>query len=490
MTYYNGVLGAKPGIEKRCLTMKRCLYLLILFVIMLLPAGSLSRAQGGADGWTTIPLNLRAGPSTQAAVLTVLPSGTGIIIEARSDDAAWLLAHTEDGAVRGWLARAYLRFRPDFALGALPVSAETIGTAAPPSEPLPAVTGNANAWPNYDLNLRQGPGPTYRTLGQFRPNTPLTVEARNADVSWLLVHTADGAQRGWVSALYLRYQLGFSAAALPVSEETFTPAAPVVSAAQPAAVSASGSAAVLMSLPVIPTISGHARQIVQGSGNDPHTLIKVGDCNSDDWDFLGPLGAGNYNLGPYSALQPTVDFFRGSLGMDNLTTGGGYNVLTVMDPLWAQNPQCQPGESLLRCELRLRRPAVAVMMFGSLDVFSFSAGQFDTTLRQAVATTIENGTIPVLTTFTWCRADEFGERGLQYNLIVVNVARDYDIPLINFWRAAQSLPNCGSLDDLHLSKPVLTTSADFNGEEQRSGFTLRNLLTLQTLDAIRNAALQ
>jgi hypothetical protein len=314
-------------------------------------------------------------------------------------------------------------------------------------------------------------------------------EARDANVEWLLGHTEDGANRGWVASLYFRYREGFAAARLPISAETFaTTTAPA--AAAPAAVDGSSAAQALMAIDILPTLSSHARDIFLSGSNDPQSFLKIGDCNSENWEFLGPLGSGDYDLGPYSALQPTIDFFRGSFGATSITAHGGYTISAVLDPMWANTGQCLPNETPLACELRRKRPAVAVMMFGANDVAHLSATQFEGTLRQVIATTIANGTIPVLTTFPWCHADSSNEIGLQLNLITANVAREYDVPLINFWRAAQALDHCGMMDDTHLSKPVMTTTAYFNGEEQRTGYTLRNLLTLQTLDALRTAALQ
>lgn len=349
--------------------------------------------------------------------------------------------------------------------------------------------GGADGWTTNRLNLRAGPGTTYPVLTILPLDAGLVFEARSADFAWLLGHTEDSSIRGWVAGSYIRYREGFVPDPLPISVETITAAASPVEA-QPAQNVSGGTAQVLMSVPVLPTISGRARDIFQSGSNDPHALIKVGDCNSEYWEFLGPLGSGGYNLGPYSALQPTVDFFQGSWGMTSTTAHGGFTILAVLDPTWANTGHCEPGETPLQCELRLRRPAVAVIMFGPNDVVHLTTAQYETALRQVVATTIQHGTIPVLTTFTWCRTDEFNEKGLQMNLITVNVAQENGIPLINFWRAAQSLPNCGQQDETHLSKPVMTTTGDFNGEEQNTGHTLRNLLTLQTLDSLRTAALQ
>jgi len=347
--------------------------------------------------------------------------------------------------------------------------------------------GGADGWTTYLLNLRTGPGMTHAVITQLPAGTGLVFEARSADLAWLLGRTEDSAFRGWVASLYVRYRVGFRAANLPVSEETIPM---TVSASAPRAGNSTSAAQVLMDIPVLPSISGRTRAIFQGSGNDAHTFIKVGDCNSENWEFLGPFDTGDYNLGPYSYLQPTVDFFRGSFSATTITAHGGFTISAVTDPTWANTGHCQPNETPLHCELRIKRPAVAVMMAGSNDVANLSTSQFEAALRQVVTATIENGTIPVLTTFTWCQSGGYNEQGLQFNLITVNIAREYDIPLINFWRAAQGLQNCGLADETHLSKPVITTTGDFNGEEQRTGFTLRNLLTLQMLDAIRTFALQ
>ena len=76
-------------------------------------------------------------------------------------------------------------------------------------------------------------------------------------------------------------------------------------------------------------------------------------------------------------------------------------------------------------------------------------------------------------------------KALQLNLITVNVAREYDLPVINFWQAARNLPSAGmSGDNAHLTTQSGSTIA-FDGSENSFGFTMRNLVTLQALDAIR-----
>jgi hypothetical protein len=67
---------------------------------------------------------------------------------------------------------------------------------------------------------------------------------------------------------------------------------------------------------------------------------------------------------------------------------------------------------------------------------------------------------------------------------VVQVALDYEIPLMNLWQALDPLPNHGlNQDGRHLSLP-LTASGDLVGTNLQQGYPMRNLVTLQSLDAI------
>jgi len=77
-----------------------------------------------------------------------------------------------------------------------------------------------------------------------------------------------------------------------------------------------------------------------------------------------------------------------------------------------------------------------------------------------------------------------------YNQIVVRVAMDNDIPLINLWRALESLPNHGlESDGFHLDLPPGDTSGVFTADNLQNGYPMRNLVTLQTLDVVMRGAM-
>lgn len=99
-------------------------------------------------------LNLRAAPDTNAAVLSILPQGTGVQAIGRSADTAWIQVQMGDGTV-GWLAAAYLTTTIDFAslpvVGADPVPQQDTGVDVAPAQ---TTTSNLDAYFVLGANAR------------------------------------------------------------------------------------------------------------------------------------------------------------------------------------------------------------------------------------------------------------------------------------------------------------------------------------------------
>ena len=119
------------------------------------------------------------------------------------------------------------------------------------------------------------------------------------------------------------------------------------------------------SLPVVPAVSENAIRIFQRGlqmGHDPHAFSKVGDCQSITTYFLADFDEpGLYNLGAYSSLQQTIDWFKGSFNRESLSVKGGFNAAAVLSPLRADPKLCNSGESPMACEYRLHNPSIAVI---------------------------------------------------------------------------------------------------------------------------------
>jgi uncharacterized protein YraI len=492
---------------------KFCLLALILSMVLVgYPA---AQAQGGDNPWTTYQLNMRTGPGGNYDTVTILPASTRLVLEARNDDISWVLGHTEDGVYRGWVAAIYLTYPTGYAAARLPVSGEIVGAPAapaapgePPAEPAaPAAPGEAMVYTTYQLNVRSGPGTNFGAVAVVPGGVGLIPEARNGDASWILAHTTDGKTRGWLASLYLRF-VGIGAAGLPYSQETVgipvggastTTAGPVpatvggvydgiiMGSFDPSTVAGINLAAV----PIVGHATGNARAIFlkgRNIGRNPNVLAKVGDCSTEHWYFLKQFAWGQYDLGQYSNLQGVVDHFGESMAYDSLASHNGYNVNAVMDSGWADPSACLPDESPLDCEFRVHNASVAIIMFGTSDLLSMSAYEYDFYLRELVRLTIEQGVVPILSTFPGNL--NFPNHTVLYNQIVVRIAQDYDIPLINLWLALESLPNHGlESDGFHLDLPPGDTSCVLVGDNLQNGYPTRNLVTLQTLDAVWRGAM-
>jgi hypothetical protein len=366
----------------------------------------------------------------------------------------------------------------------------------------PAYAQGPDGYPAYDLNMRTGPGASYRIVVTLPAGTGLIFEARNADSFWLLGHTLDGTYRGWVAALYLGFRDGFVSASLPLSDEIIAsqPSAPAAGSAasfDPAATTA------LEAVPVIPSIGPRVYEIYaqgQALGNNPRVFAKVGDCNAASRAFMVFFGSGQYTLGAYHYLQPTIDFFSvspapgiaNSFVNTSLAAISGSTSAAVVDPAWSDSSLCPAGTSPLVCEYDRIHPAVALIMFGLTDIHWIDESQYEQALRQIIEISIDRGVIPVLTTFpSWPGENDTMtlNKRLQFNTIVVNLSVEYGVPLVNFWRAAQALPMCGLDGDLlHLSYSGRVWTS-FSGDEQAWGFTMWNLVALQTLDVLRTGVL-
>jgi hypothetical protein len=252
--------------------------------------------------------------------------------------------------------------------------------------------------------------------------------------------------------------------------------------------------------PILPEITDHAREIYArgvANGGNPQVFSKVGDCMTWSAYFMAPFGQDSYDLGEHEDLQLTIEYFGGvpireredwtydSFANPSIAAASGFNTASVLDSIWSNPEWCNADESPLVCEYRLSNPVFSIIMFGTNDVFFIDAISFDYYVRTIVLETINADIVPILNTFP--TRPEFPEQSILYNQIIINIAADYDLPLVNLWLAIEDLPNMGvdEVEPIHLSIPEDERTADFNDEQLEYGYTVRNLLTLQTLDILR-----
>jgi len=236
--------------------------------------------------------------------------------------------------------------------------------------------------------------------------------------------------------------------------------------------------------PVIPVVSNRARQIYQSGlnqGHDPKRFSKVGDCQNIRQYFLGMFdNPKTYELGDaYNYLNGTISQFAGSWVRLSESVRTGFNVASVLTPLYANPADCRQGESPIACEARIWNPSIMII---SMETWTQGrpTALYESYLRQIVEFAISKNVLPILAT----KADNL-EGDNSINLMVAKVATDYDIPLWNFWAAAQPLPNHGLLaDGFHL-----TPGKNFfnDNDAMNNGWPVRNLTALQVIDAVWKA---
>lgn len=226
--------------------------------------------------------------------------------------------------------------------------------------------------------------------------------------------------------------------------------------------------------PIVPTLSPRSLEIYnQGieKGNNPKIYSTIGDCQSEPNVFMGIYATDRYYLGEdYFYLEETIDYYREAFQLKSQGVRDGLSAPSALSSTWADPLVCNKGENPVECELRLHKPSIVFINLGTNWKPGASANKYEEYLRKIVEIVIQHGSLPVLST----KADNVeGDHSL--NRATARVAHDYDIPLWNFWRAAQSLPNNGldgDRDSIYLAP---------------EGWDRRNFTALQVLDAVRRS---
>jgi hypothetical protein len=282
------------------------------------------------------------------------------------------------------------------------------------------------------------------------------------------------------------------------------------------------------SAPVLPRLNEHAKKQLASTflrgmhlGERPDVFAKVGDSISQSPAFLQGFGCGRWN-GLRPRLRPTLSYFAArrlpggstdcgqrvnSFSRNSAATRAYVPSGWALLPGGSADPTCGDQETPFACELRVIRPAYAVILLGTNDVtlgrrlnldplgaYLFSMDQLITGARRS-------GVVPVVTTIPPRGDNADADRSTEeLNAGLYRLASKRHVPLINLWRALQPLPNRGlSADNLHPSLfggPGCIGLCDPNqcapgcqGENVtqaglRYGHNLRNLITLAALSGL------
>lgn len=381
-------------------------------------------------------------------------------------------------------------------------SATITDTPMPGFTPTPS--GDAVVTGENGANVRSGPGRQYNPpLVLLPPGETVLVVGRSSDGNWFQVIT-NGGQSGWISRILLDIQR--DAEMIPVTWiSTPAPNLPAVLVPTPFE-----NTVVLppdVNLPPLPlnqqylfSVSDRTREIFyagQIRGNRANVFAKVGDSITASQPFLMSIGAGDVELGPYLYLQDTINWFMvpprdgqpNSFMANSMAASSAFNAAAVLSSIWADEVNCLPNESPLQCEYRLTKPSVAIIMLGSVDMQIYGVEEFRTAMEEVVSESIDQGVIPVLTTFP-NGPDFFPNESEAFNAALRDIANSEQIPLIDLRGATMDMPNHGTGSDRYHLSHNGENGTSFAGDEQEWGLTMRNLLTLQALDILRRELLE
>lgn len=186
-----------------------------------------------------------------------------------------------------------------------------------------------------------------------------------------------------------------------------------------------------------PKLSKNAIQIYKNGikkGTNPRALSLVGDSMSLPDIYLGVYTVTGYKLSSAEkTYQKTITYFSSSFGRKSIAVNSGVSAQSVLTTAWSDEALCLPNESALSCELRLNNPSIVLIELGT----SYNVDNL-IYLRSVVETVLQYGALPILAT----KADNH-EGDYHINLEIATVAYEKNIPLWNFWRTAQKLPNQG-----------------------------------------------
>jgi len=230
----------------------------------------------------------------------------------------------------------------------------------------------------------------------------------------------------------------------------------------------------------------HVRQI---HAIDPErrddVFSKMGGSSVASQAFLHCFATEYVDLGERPELAETIDFFntgrRNSFNRQSEAAGVSWNLRYVLGG--------RPAS--FREELEETGARWALVLFGGNDAQNENERVYFKRLVYLVERLEEMGVVPILGS-AMPRRNAYKDRWIhRFNLITEAVAKNWSLPYIDYHGALSALPRKGlARDGMHpnvLPPGGYKTSCQLTEKGLRYGNNVRNLLTLEMLDALRRA---
>jgi hypothetical protein len=455
-----------------------------LTALWLLSLGIQAAPAVRAAGPVTFTINvtsayLRNDPSSTGTPTFSTFQGQTYVVVGRTADSTWLALDAAGATGGTWIRASFGTVTGD--LAAVPVTGATGGVPTPVAIATARTTGGGTNAPGGAVSatltftvtvkstyVRAAPDYGSTRLASLFKGEVTTALNRDAAGNWVRVRYG-GSSLGWlplgvgklggdVLSLPVEGSSGVTVVDVPVAPAAATPTEPF-----PAWVPA-----------ITANMSSIYRQAA-ANGRDPNMFALVGDCNSEEWLFLGVIAVGNWDYVRHPYLAPTVRQFSNAFVRNSVAVSGGFNTVAALDWGLANPTQCRSQESPFACELRVTNASLVFIELGTGDHFTYE--QFEGNYRRLIHYALSIGVLPILRTKAdRLETEEAGAPENYINDVIRRLGAEYDVPVLDFDLATRSMPNHGLLDepghDFHVSAQAI-------GEHVES--------SLQTLYAITHA---
>jgi hypothetical protein len=283
----------------------------------------------------------------------------------------------------------------------------------------------------------------------------LTVFASARNGKWLRVENSARARAGWVPLEFIK--LSGKVDALPVEA--------------PAVARAVGKLAPLPNWVSVPAGARKTYAALVKKGRPGGIFSVAGDCNSEPDAYIRRLANGAFDAAKYPQFAGVIRRFERSFLRRSYAASGSFNANAMFDPTWTDPDICY-GEGPLVCEVWRSSASIMFISLGTGDQFDWK--NFEGQYTRVLTTTLERGALPVLfTKADRLETEQHGAPPDAINSVIRRIARERELPLIDFAAIASTLPNNGLREE---------GNADFHLNEQ--GSDIRIVATLYVLQQL------
>jgi hypothetical protein len=210
---------------------------------------------------------------------------------------------------------------------------------------------------------------------------------------------------------------------------------------------------------------------------------KMGGSSVASKAFLHCFATPHVDLGEHADLGETLDYFHAgpasSFDRNSKAAGVSWNLKYVLGG--------RPAN--FRKELAETRARWALILFGANDAQNENERVYLQRLVHLVESLADMGVVPILGSAPPRRHTSKDRWIRRFNTITEAVARHWSLPFIDYHAALSALPRKGlASDGVHpnvLAPGGLRAACQLTEKGLHYGNNVRNLLTLQTLDALR-----